>query len=362
METPQIDSTPAPAPALVVTAPPADTVSATADAAIKGDFSAFKDAEFARRRGAPKPDVPATPAPVAATPATEPVAPATPTLSKRQQEQNERTRLAVERATADLRAENDRLRATHGTPAPAAPTTPPVAAEPEWKRLAALPLAPKLADFESVEEHAAAMAVFVNQQLDQERTQGEARERFESQRQRFLQDRGEKFQAKLQEAVAADPDFLDKIPPALTTARPLSGCIQTAQGLIDPGTKQPVTFANVAAEAAFRSEHPDVLLTYLHTHQSEVVALASLPESEWLTSLIHLDGRLSGPLTSAAPAAPAPAASATPSPISAAPPPPPTISRAGSTADPKRSALEKGDFAAFQALERAARAAKRATA
>jgi hypothetical protein len=326
------------------------------DAATKGDFTAFQDASRAERRGTPQaavdvtPPAPVTP-PAASAPeaAVTPPAPVTPQLSKRQQEANERTRLAVEHATADLRAENERLRAQAGTP-PA--QTPPAPAEPEWKRFAAMPDAPKLADFESVEDHTAAMSYFIATTIQQETQTAAQRDQFETQRQRFLTERSDKYTANLQAAADADPEFLNKIPPAVATARPLSGL---AHG-------ERATFANVAAEAAFRSEHPDVLLTYLHAHQDEVVTIASLPPSEWLPSLIHLDGRLSGSPTPAAPAAPAPAASALPSPISAAPPPPPTIQRAGSSADPKQVALENGDYASMQQHWRAERAAKRATA
>jgi hypothetical protein len=347
METPEAVITEA-APA------PAETISASVDASNKGDFTAFQESERAKRQGTPQPDVPA-PSPVApppravAAPVT-PVAAATAapvTLSKRQQDANERTRAAVERATSDLQAENARLRA-------AAQHTPPPVREPEWKRVAAMPNSPKLADFETVEEHAAAMSGFVQDQ----RAESAQRDQHETQRQRFLMERGDKFTSKLQEAAAADPAFIDRIHPELQNARPLSGCVRTEKGLIDPGTGKPASFSNVAAEAGLLSDHPGRLYSYFDAHNDEVEAIVALPSSEWLTSLIRLDGRLSG--APAAPAAPAPAATASPvSVLSAAPPPPPTIQGTGSTGDPQQAALAKNDFAALQQLWRAERVARR---
>ena len=353
---PAPSSTPAPDAAAPITVP------ATVAAADKGDFTAFQDAARADRRGTPAPAVEVAATPAAETPAAPvaetPAAPASPPLSKRQQDANERTRLAVERATADLQRELAELR---GKVAPQ-PQTPPEPSEPAWKRYAALPDAPKVEDFERIEDHTAAMSYFVATKVQQETAQHAQHQQFTEQRQRFLQERGEQIQTKLQASADADPEFLDKIPPAVATARPLSGCVRDPHGrMVDPSTGRSPTFANVAAEAAFRSDHPDTLLTYLHAHQDETVAIAALPPSEWLPRLIHLDGRLSGaPSSPAAPAAPAQAPSApSPSPISAAPPPAPEIRKTGSNADPKQAALERNDFGAMQQILRAERVAKR---
>lgn len=371
--------TPAPAPASPTSAPtpaPPSTVSATVSAAEKGDFSAFQDAEAARRRGTPKAPVevpPSSPTPAAeASPHAQPEPqkageqpPATP-LSKRQQDANERTRRAVEAATADLRRQLDeaqRALSQHRQPTQSQAQQPP--SEPEWKRYAQMPDAPKVEDFERIEDHTAAMSHFVATKMLTEQRQSAQQAEHEAQRQRFLTERGQKYHERLTAAADADPDFLDKIPPAVASARPLSGCVRDPHGrLIDPGTGQPASFANVAAEAAFRSENPDALLKHLHAHQADTVAIARLPQHEWLPALIHLDGRLSGaPSSPAAPAAPAQAPSAPPpSPISAAPPPPPQLQRAGSAPDPKQAALERGDFAAMQTLWSSEKRGRKATA
>lgn len=346
--------TPAPAAPAQPAAPV--TVSATRDAATRGDLSAFERADAASRTGNPlpavevKPDAPAAPVTPAATtpaaPVTDPAAPpAEPTLSKRQQDANERTRRAVDAATADLRAEIERLKA--GQP-PAAPAATPTPAEPEWKRYSAHPDAPQLEDFDSVGEHAAAMALFVNRQMASEQTQATQQQ----QRDAFLRTRAQSFGENLRQASDADPDFASKIPPEVLTARPLSA--------MTPAERP--TFANVVAEAAFRSDNPAAFLQYLHANPASVAEIAKLPSIDWaLVALARLDGRISGaPAAPAAtpPAAPAVPAAPVPSPISAAPPPPPTLST-NTSADPKAAALARGDFAAFDAIEQQERLAKR---
>lgn len=343
MEQPGTTATPeTPAPT------PAPTMSATRAAADKGDFSAFLEADDAASKGTPmaRVEVKPDPAPVKVeTPAVEAQPPAQ-TVSKRQQDINDRIREAVSKATADLAAENARLRGQQPQQ-PQQPTTP---KEPEWKRFASMPEAPRLAEFDSVEDHAAAMALFIADTRHAERTQAEQAKAHQSQRERFLTERSEKYGTALHQAQASDPDFLSKIPPALVTARPLSG--------LSAEERKTATFANSAAEAAFRSDAPDVLLKYLHANQDEVVAIARLHPSEWLPSLLRLDGRLSASTSTPTPAPSAPA----PSPISAAPQPVPALTRAGASTDPQAAALARGDFAAWEKHETAKDRARRGVA
>lgn len=146
------------------------TQSATSAAVAQNDFLAVDEALRAESRGTPLPPVPVVAkddAKGADTPERE--------LSKRQQKANEATQAAVTRATADLKAENERLLAqirAGGAPKQAA--TPPPAAEPEYKRFLAMPDAPKLDQFDSLEEHSAAMSVFIGQQQRAEWTRQES--------------------------------------------------------------------------------------------------------------------------------------------------------------------------------------------
>src|SRR5580704_3429098 len=98
-------------------------------------------------------------------------------LSGRQRAINDAAAKAAESATETLRAENARLKAdldaarrppaaaAPPAPAPAAAAPPAKAAEPAWKRIAALPGAPQLKDFETMDQYNIAAAVFVNEQL-----------------------------------------------------------------------------------------------------------------------------------------------------------------------------------------------------
>jgi len=355
LESPTV--TPAPAPP---TPPP--TVPASVDAVTKGDYQAFHESEAATRIGTPKAPVAVAPElPKVESAAPEqvqpPVAPTAPTLSKRQQDANERIRQAVERATADLRAENDRLR--RGVAQPPA-VEPQAQREPEWKRFAAMPDAPKLADFESVEDHSAAMALFIADARHAERSAAEHSRSLSEQLTAAQVARVEAFGAQLEAAKVADPTFIDALTPEVRALKPFSA--------LQPG--EAAGPHNVVAEQVFDSPIAPQVLRHLSAHPGELARLTTMPPSilalpraaqakahiQWI---VREFGKLEGQLESTTPE---PQASTPASPISAAPPPLPVLTRAGSSADPKAAALAKGDFASFSALERADRAAKRRSA
>lgn len=336
----------APAPSVEVT-PEITTVSASVDAASRDDFSAFDAAELAAKKGTPLPVVERA-APVAKD------APAP--LSKRQQAINDSIREAVDRATADSRAEVDRLRAqlaaapVHKEPAAPVEVKPPAVPYADSKRYADMPDAPKLEDFESIKYFDAAMAMFVFQKASAEARETSQTEQHEQQRARFLSDVSQKYGEKLIAAREADPDFLSKIPPAIHEAMPLSGLPKGA----------PSTFANVAAEAALYSEDPATFYKYLHANRGEVDRIAQLPTDQWLATLRWLDGRLSGsPVSGTAPIESPAAPAVMPSTITSAPAPPQLVQKPGSTTDPQSAALKRDDFAAFDRIEQQKMRAKR---
>lgn len=335
-QTPAAPAQPAPE----VTAPV--TVSASIDAANRDDFTAFDAAEVASRKGTPLPAVEVEAA----------ADPAVPVVSKRQQAINDRVRDAVDKATADTRAENLRLKADLDAarrpaqeppkPAAAAPVVQPTLAE--AKRYAAMPDAPKLEDFESISEHSAAMALFVFQQASADARTAAQQTQFQDQRQRFLADTSQKYGEKLIAARDADPEFLTKIPAEVVNAMPLSGL----------GKDDRPTFANVAAEAGLYSENPDLFYKYLHANRGEVDRIAALPQDQWLSTLRWLDGRVSASGSVPVTANPEPAAPvAVPSTITSAPAPPQLVQKPGSTTDPKAAAIARDDFAAFDRIETA---------
>lgn len=326
--------------------PEPTTISAAVDAASRDDFAAFDAAHLSEKRGETAPRVEVKPA-----------APAEPerTLSKRQEAANDRTRAAVEQATADLRAENARLKALTESAAPRReePAAPPIQKTPEWKRYMAMPDAPKLAEFDSVEEHAIAAALFINETRDRERSADASARHTDEQRAKFLTEHGQQYGDRLQKAKEADPDIASKIAPPLLQARPLSALAPTDAR----------TFANCVAETALFSEDPAGLYVYLTAHPEEATKIASAQtEQQALHALARLDGRLTAGRVPATPAAvPSPAAEtvARPSTITAAPPPVQTPAKTGVSTDPKASALARDDFAAFDRIDQQERAARR---
>lgn len=345
------------APAQPVT--PAPSVSATFDAASRGDFGAFQDAEAKSKTGSPAPRVPVkaeSPAAVADPPATETPAPTdatTPTAettrqtSRRQQQINDYERRIFE--------QEQRIRSLESRLTPGQPAAPPAEPVPEWKRYAAMPGYPKLSDFESIEEHSAAASLFIDgvrQREQQQRAAGSAQAE-DVQRQNASY--AERMKPALDDETFAEAVGLEFNPaghavftklPELSGAAPLSVLPRGATA----------TFANVAAEAVYRSEHPAALLRHLAANPPEVARIGALPPSQWLPALSRLDGALVTPPTPASvPSAEPPPAN----PVSQAPPPVPKVTRAGASTDPKAAALARGDFATFDQLEREDRMRKR---
>lgn len=334
---------------VVETPAPAPTISAEQDASNRRDFNAFEEASEATRKGTPKARVTApveTPkvepeAPVE-TPA-EPVAaaPVTPPVSKRQEDINNRIREAVERARAEDKAEIARLRG-------AAPREPEKPAEPEWKRLATLPDAPKLADFESVEEHSAAMALFIVNARDRERGQ----QHLSQQRETYNADRISRFDTRVTELEKTEPGVTAEILPV-------------AQELASRGGP----YAIIARES-LDSEMGPQLLRHFKANPDYLEQLAILPPHlrglpphvavrEHDKLIVKALGKLEVSLER--PAVPAPASPA-PSTVSTAPPPAPQLSRTGVSSDPQAAALARRDFTAWEKHETAKDLARRGAA
>ncbi len=332
------------------------TISAEVAAAAGDDFSAFDHAHQSTKQGKPLPRVEA-PEPPATTdqPAGTAAAPER-TLSKRQEEANARTRAAVDAATADLRAEVERLKASTAAPhrEPAAPKPEPAPTEPEYRRFLAMPASPKLTDFDSVEEHAAAMSFFIAKTLRAEEQTAERTRLTDETRAKYLTERGQEYGERLLKAKEADPDIASKIAPQILAARPKSGL---AAG-------ERVTFANLVAETGLFSPDPGLLYRYLTEHADEAARIASSPSEDLaLRALAQLDGRLSAGTvtTTATPPAAAESAAARPDTITKAPAPARQVTGT-SVSDPLASALARDDFSSFDRIDTAARLARRGAA
>lgn len=345
---------PAPAP---TTAEP--TISATRDAANQGDFAAFDKADIAARSGKPLEPVVPSEQPAGAVDAS--ASPAERQVSKRQQDANDRTRAAVEAATADLRAELDRVKASLQPPATERVATPPaqqeqlkpVAVPPE--KFPAMEAWLKTHPEGSLDDFLDARDEWRDQRAEVVSRQRTAQQEQDAQ----LRTQAQSFSERLTKAKAEDPEFVTSLRPELASAVPLSGLKQG----------QRATFANVVAEIAFHSDAPAALLKHLSLHPEDADTITKLPQHQWLSAVARLDGRLAGAPAPVDPSSPspssgarAPATSAAPSPISAAPAPSPTISRARSTTDPQASAFSRGDFEEWDRIEQQKERAKRGVA
>lgn len=342
-----------------------------------GNVADFRAARRAERAGKPLPAVQAPAAPqtgdqVDATPADSqaqahaPAAPAQPDAhretSKRQQAINDSIREAVERATAPLRAEIEQLRARPGAAA-ADPARQPEAAqppEPEWKRYRSLPDAPKLEDFESIEDHSAAMAVFIAEKRDAaRRAQADTDSLTSAQRARV-----DRFVGQLTEARTSDPDFVNKLSDVVKhQVKPFAA--------LKPGEQAGPL--NIIGEQVYDSPIAPKVLLHFSTHPEDLQRLAEMPEhlralpvsaraSAHVQWLVREFGKLEARLEAASAAAqPGQPAQMTPAKtVSSAPPPAPVLgSRPSEPVDPMKSAVERGDTAAYRQLRRMERAAAR---
>lgn len=332
------EPTPAPTPA-----PP----SAQHAAIAQKDFRAFRVAQRAEEAGTPV-EAPAEPAAPAAEPETA-KAPENrgPRRTMSQEKLNDLIRQSVERAQQPLLQQIAELKAGR-TPEPAH------AAEPDWKRYAAMPGYPKVSEFDSLEEHAAAASLFVQRAQAAERQQLEQQTARSQDLQQAITGYRERMQAALADQGFAEDTGLQFLAdgsahfaklPALSTAVPLSAL--SPQDIA--GGK--ATFANVTAEALLRSDAPDKLFRYLATHPDEVTRIGGLPSGQWLSALSRLDGRLTTP-----PPAPAPVPAGS---RSVTRPPTTLGTRASAPMDPEKAALARRDFSAYRSARRAARLAER---
>lgn len=350
--------TPAPAaPAQPAPAAPQTTTQSAVHAAVaSNDTGAYRAARRAERAGKPLAEV-ATPAPEAktteiATPevkvdAPDPAAPAQPAdplkPSRKEREQteiNERVRRAVEAATADFRAEIDRLK----TGAPRAEVKPDAKPEPmaKFQTLAEWTAQNPEGTLEGYMDARDEWRDSQRQTAETEKTVGEA---LEADATRVI----ESFDARVVEAEKTDPKIRAKITPL-------------AQALGARGGP----FGVVARVAAVADKGPQVL-AHLADHPEVLKSLITLPERlRGLPLQVQVEqhkqhiareiGRLEASLTPSASAA----EPIQPKTLTDAPEAPQTLGRRpADAADPKVAAIRSGDTRAYRKLRQAERAAGR---
>lgn len=378
-----IDATPAGAGAGTET-PATETVTATVAAADAGDFSAFQDAEKAARAGTPAPKV-ERPKLVAkdGKPVTgrdgQPAKGPKPGDVAADERLATRVREAVDQSTADLRkqlddvrAENLRLRPVEKKE-PAAEVKAPTAAA-EFKRIAALPGAPKAEDFETTTEHAAALGAFVIQTQGEERAAAERDVDAQHGREKASIERVQTFHGRINayKATEAGKDFAAKLTPEVKELHGWSRLQADNMARVARGEPPlPGTINHAIAEELYDSEAPAQMAVYLSEHPDDLAALRACPNPPALTKLFsRLEAKV---LEETAPAVAAVvddtktnaadlrarADAAIERSVSKTKPPAPEVGRAGSKVDPIKHALETGDVGVFLELDRQSMAEKR---
>lgn len=334
--------------------PEPTTQPATHAAVVNQSTSEYRAARNAERAGKPLPAVP-----IAAEPDTPlaAAAPAPPQLSRKerdQQDANDRTRKAVEAATADLRAELDRVKASVAAPrsAPATAVADPPA--PAAEKFPTLDIWAEKNPGKTFDDYLDARDDFRTEQATKAaKVDQEFKTRSED-----LTKRGQAFSSAMGEAIKAEPDLADKIPPAMRDPQasiPLSA--------MSPEQLKTAKFSNLVAEAAFRSANggsgkPAELLKYLHANQAEAVRIAGIAQQygtfEALIALERIDERLAARATAA------PTAQPKPKTLTSAPAQQETLGhRPAEATDPKDAAVRRGDTRAYREARREERRAER---
>lgn len=318
---------------------PTPTISASRDAANKGDYSAFNDAHLAGKRGTPLAEVP-IPVPEPPEPPPPPLGTPKPTeeakqVSKRQQQINDYERKIAE--------QNERIARLEAASRPAAPRS-----EPKADPAPTPKPAPAFGSYDDwIKTHpdapyedymeARTLARVRHEIAEENRL---AREAYDREQAVHAQTRiGQEVNSRLQKARdnKIDVDALMETPLPIDPSMPgfdaVSGILARSEVLVE-------------------------LMQHFVAHPDEAVRIAQMPPGVAASHLWRLEGRVerAAAATEQTPSASPPASTST---ITAAPPPPPTLSRPASSTDPKASALARGDWNAFNQAEIAERVAKR---
>jgi len=357
-----MDPTPVPAVADATPAAPAaatpETRSARDAAIVANDPSAYREARRAEKLGKHLPDVPLTTEAAPAESDDEPLPPAAATpapskpISKRQQQIND-----YERRIAEA---TERIRALEAGQSPKPETTTPPAPAPaaqptqkEYQRLMALPEAPKLKDYDTVEEHAFAVSEFIDRVRSEERATADRQRQDQTAITAAQQVRVEKFVGQLTEARTADPEFVNKLTPEVKDSLKPFGALKPgeASGPINVIGEQVYDSPIAPAVLLHFSQHPEDLkrLTTMPAHLVGLPHAAQLKaHTQWMVKeYSKLEGRLERDAEAVPP----------PKTISDAPDPAPVLgARPTEAADPKTGAIKRGDVRAYRQLRRAERA------
>ncbi len=335
-------------------------VPATVAATVSRDFGAFREASQAKQAGKPLPEVELPKETVTGDP-TEAGRAVNAKQRRREREQqriNEQIRSGVEAAT---KAKDDEIAALKAKPAaehvaapvaaakveePAKPIEPAV---PAYKRIMGLPDAPKIEEFDgpnALGEYQAAVTLFVQNTLDQEKQHGE---QVKSHAQKLIA-RDDSYRERV--APKGDMTFLKSLHPKVIdpSFRPVESLKRDAQGNIS----EPYGPLNILASKVVESEQAKPLLQHLSDHPEEMDRFAKLGTPDAV--LIEF-GRLVASLDP-------PKEETAPRPklvTDASRPVTQFTARNAAPSDPVMKAVKDRDFRAFRAARLARDAAKRAS-
>lgn len=367
-----------------------ETVSATRAAADTGNVSAFLEADRSAREGkAPekvtRPKTPATPdatrasgRPHAASVAGKDGAPASgPSAADRAADERltARIREAVDTSTAQLRRDNEdlrrRLESSARPPEPKGPAGEPEPRTPEYKRYLAMSDAPKIEDFDSIAEHNAAMAVFVNDTRHAERVAAERRGTADLERAESDIKRVQTFHGRIEAFKQTDPEFASKLSPEVKALHGFQRLQQVnAERAAQGQAPLNATVDHAIAEEIYDSEIPAQVAAHLSAHPDDLAALRQAKNPEQLIKAFGiLEHRLKAGTGAGAvttpdkPATPAElkdrAAAVVERSVSSASPPAPSLGKPGTGVDPIKKAVDTGDIGMFLELDRQAMAERR---
>ena len=252
---------------------------------------------------------------------------------KRERERADR----LDREARELRTRLDALERGSKTDGKADSSTKDQPSEPKWKQTAADKAFPKISDFESPDEWAAAVTEYTRAQIESGLSAKE-RESAEATAERQV---AERAFAKGASEVEADPTILDRIHPELE-ALPGSRAVRAAGG-------QPNINHHIKDQVLLESERPLGLLAFYSTPegQREWAAMRSMDERGITRTIIAREHQLGTvvPAEATAAAEKKPAAKT----FTKAPNPPEKEGPKGAQAtDGAKAAVETGDFAEFE--------------
>ena len=345
---------PVPAPAAPETQP------ATQAAVTAGSTRDYRVARRAERSGKPFNPVPLTaptaapgasaPSPAAETP---PASPAPPRPRREDTYISDRIREGVERGTAEIRSEIERLKqqVQAHTPAPEAPK-PYDGTDPSDPK-------PAPDDFDDFNKYLDARDIWNERRVERKQShtvEGTRRAQAHEELTAAQQTRVQKFADQIQTASTADPEFANRLTPEVRALRPFAA--------LAPG--EPGGPDNVVADQLFDSPIAPQVLRHFSEHPEALARLIAMPTEiqampqrvrthhhvQWIVKEFgKIEAALSAPTTTETPA-PAPS-----KPLTQAPPPAQTLgSRPAPAVDPKTAAVKSGNTQEYREIRRRERA------